>query len=63
MACIAPNLATVVGGDDDSGRRDQVEIAAIPQIGVDDPPTADQLAVRWHTHLDAAMSFGNRTRL
>lgn len=57
------DLALVVGADDDDGRRDQVEIVAIPQIGLDDPPTADQLAVRRHTHLDAAMSLGNRTRL
>lgn len=35
----------VVGAGDYGGGCDQVEIVAISQIGLDDPPTADQLAV------------------
>jgi hypothetical protein len=49
------------------GRADDVtaeaEMAAIAQIGCDDAPTADPLAVRWRTHVGTTMSLGSRTRL
>jgi len=42
---------------------DQVEVVAIPQIGRDDPPPADQPAVRRHRHgAAAADGFGSRTK-
>jgi hypothetical protein len=51
-----------VGSDQHHCRLDQIEMAAIPKIGLDDPPAADQAAVRGGAHGDAAISFGNRTR-
>jgi hypothetical protein len=38
-------------------------MTAIPQIGLDDAPAADQLAARRATHACTAMSLGSRTRL
>jgi hypothetical protein len=31
---------------------------AIPNAGLDDPPTADELAVRWRAHARVASDFG-----
>ena len=38
-------------------------MTAIPQIGLDDAPAADQLAARRRGHVGTAMSLGSRTRL
>src|SRR6516164_2396361 len=48
-------------GDLEIGRFDEIEVVAIPQIGLDDPPPANQLAGR-AGHGDAAMSLGARTK-
>jgi hypothetical protein len=34
------------------------KMIAIPNAGLDDPPTADELAVRWHAHARVASDFG-----
>src|SRR5262245_50791415 len=57
------NLAVVVCPDGDRGGPVEVEIIAIPQIGLDDAPASDQLAARGRSHVGTAMSFGSRTRL
>ncbi len=57
------DLAMVVGSDGDDCGSTEVQIAAIPQIGFDDPPAADQLAARGRGHVGTASSFGSRTRL
>ena len=36
---------------------------AIPDVGLDDPPAADEFAVRWRAHAGVASSLGNRVRL
>ncbi len=36
---------------------------AIPDIGLDDPPAADQLAIGRRAYVAAAMSLGSRARL
>ena len=63
MQCAKGDLTVVVRSDGDRGGIDKVEMIAIPKIGLDDPPAADQLAVRRRTHVGAASNFGNRTRL
>jgi hypothetical protein len=40
-----------------------VEMIAIPNVGLDDPPAAVELAVRRRAHADAASSFGSGVRL
>jgi hypothetical protein len=35
----------------------------IPDVGLDDPPAADELAVRRRAHAGVASSLGNRARL
>ena len=58
------DLAVAVGLDDDHGRLDQVEMVAVPYIGLDDPPPADQLTVHGCANGGAsASSLGSRTRL
>ena len=41
----------------------EVEMIAIPNVGLDDPPTADECAVRWRAHAGVVSSLGNRARL
>jgi hypothetical protein len=36
---------------------------AIPDVGLNDPPTADELTVRGRAHDGVASSLGNRARL
>jgi hypothetical protein len=43
------DLAPAIGADGERGGSDQVEMGAIPYIGLDDPPAADDLLVG---HLD-----------
>lgn len=57
------DLAAAVGCDDQRGGLDQVEMVALPDVGLDDPPPADQPTAHWGGHGDAPKSFGNRTRL
>ena len=57
------DFATVASADGDRRGAAEVEIGAIPKIGLDDAPTADQLAVPRHAHAGTATSFGSRTRL
>jgi hypothetical protein len=37
--------------------------SAIPDVGLDDPPAADQAAIGRSLHPEASKSFGNRARL
>jgi hypothetical protein len=60
------DLASAVAPDGHHGGFDQVEVGTIPQIGLDDPPPANQLAVHRDAHGEASLvasSFGSRTRL
>jgi hypothetical protein len=56
-------LCPAVAADLEISRFDHVEVAAIPQIGLDNPPAADQLACRRPGHGTAAKSLGVRTKL
>jgi hypothetical protein len=57
-------LAAAVLAEADAGGLDQVEIVAVPQIGFDDAPFADQRVGGHPAHAGAsANSFGSRTRL
>jgi hypothetical protein len=49
-------------GDRDRRCPTEIEMIAIPDVGLDDPPTADELAVRC-AHAGVAASLGNRARL
>jgi len=44
----------------DHGRPAEIEIIAIPQISLHDPPLANEFAVRGRAHPGAAMSLGGR---
>lgn len=58
------DLAMPIGADVEHGRPAEVEVAAIPELGRDDPPAADQPASHRSAHGEAsASSFGKRTRL
>jgi hypothetical protein len=58
------NSAHPSRADLEIGRFDHVEIVAVPQIGFDDPPTAEQFAACHRVaHGAAAKSAGARTRL
>lgn len=53
------DLAVTVGPDLHDRGRDQVEVVALPYVGVDDPPAAYQAALDRRGHRDApARSFG-----
>jgi hypothetical protein len=54
-------FAAAVLAKGDVGRLDQIEVVAIPQIGLDDPPPADQLTARGGAHVVTTISFGART--
>jgi hypothetical protein len=57
------DFAVAVGPDGHHGL-DQVEVGAIPQVGLDDPPAADEPAAHRRRHGEApANSLGSRTRL
>ena len=56
-------LAAAVLAEADAGGLDQVEIVAVPQIGFDDPPLADQRVGGRRSCGPSAISFGSRTRL
>jgi hypothetical protein len=56
--------AAAVHAEADAGGLDQVEIVAVPQVGFDDPPRADERVGGGPAHAGAsANSFGKRTRL
>jgi hypothetical protein len=58
------DLAMAVRSDGHGGGRDQVEVVTIPQVGLDDPPAADDPAVHRRRHGEApASSRRSRTRL
>ena len=57
------DFAMVASPDRDRRRTAEVEIIAIPDVGFDDPPAADQLVVRRRAHCGTARSLGSRTRL
>ena len=44
-------------------RAAQIEMSSIPEIGLDDPPAADQSAVGRGFQAEASRSFGSRARL
>ena len=50
-------------GDGQRRRTAEVEVIAIPKVGLDDPPAADQAAVGRGLHAGASRSFGSRARL
>lgn len=41
----------------------EIEVVAIPKIGLDDPPATDELATGGRSHVGAAISLGSRARL
>ena len=57
------DFAMPTGADGDHGRPAEIEIIAIPQISLHDPPTADELAARGRAHAGVSMSLGSRVRL
>jgi hypothetical protein len=50
-------------GDRQRRRAAEIEVSAVPEVGLDDPPAADQPAIRRGLHAQAFRSFGNRARL
>jgi hypothetical protein len=44
-------------------RTAEIEVRSTPKVRLDDPPAADQSAVRRSLHAEASKSFGNRARL
>jgi hypothetical protein len=44
-------------------RPQRSKMIAIPNVGLDDPPPSDELAVRRRAHAGVASSLGNRARL
>jgi hypothetical protein len=50
-------------GDRQGRRTAEIEVSAIPEIGFDDPPAADQAAVGRGLHVEPSRSFGSRARL
>ena len=57
------NFTASVRSNEDRRRTAEVEILAIPDVGLDDPPAADEFAVHRRSHAGAAMSFGSRVKL
>ena len=58
------DLAMPIGADGDRGGFDQIEIVAIPQVGLNDTPSAKERMFGHGVHCGAsARSFGKRTRL
>jgi hypothetical protein len=58
------DFAMAIGTYGNAGRLDEVEVIAIPQIGLDNPPFADERVIADGHHVGAcASSFGKRTRL
>ena len=55
------DLAMAVGSNDHHGEVDEIEVVAIPQIGLDDPSFADQRMGGHVDHAGASRSFGRRT--
>src|SRR5438045_5861037 len=51
-------LTAAVLGKGHAGRLDRIEVVAIPQIGLNDAPPADQLTPRGGIHVAAAISCG-----
>ena len=56
-------LSSAIVVEDNISRLDEIEITAIPQIGLDDLPSADELTVGLRGHGDTANSLGSRIRL
>jgi hypothetical protein len=57
------NFSVAIGTYGDAGRLDEVELIAIPQIGLDNPPFADKRVIADGHQPAPANSFGSRTRL
>jgi len=57
------NFAAPVRSNKDRRWAAKVEILVVPNVGLDDPPAADEFAVHRRSHAGAAMSFGSRIRL
>ena len=57
------DCAAIVSADCKRGGAAQVELGAIPDIGFDNTPWANQGAVGERAHAGAARSLGSRTRL
>ena len=49
--------------DREPRRAAEIEMSAIPEVGLDDPPAADQATVGRGLRAEASNSFGNRARL
>jgi len=56
-------LGPAVIADLEIGRFDKIEIVAIPKIGLEDPPPANQFARGWASHDNAAIALRARTKL
>jgi len=50
-------------GDRQRRRAAQIEVSPVPEVGLYDPPAADQSAIRRGLHAKASRSFGNLARL
>ena len=50
-------------GDRQPRQAAEIEVSSVPEVSLDDPPAANQSAVRRGLHAQAAKSFGNRARL
>ena len=44
-------------------RTAEIEVRSVPKVRLDDPPAADQSAVRRSLNAEASKSFGSRARL
>jgi hypothetical protein len=55
------DFATAVGPDGQHGGADEIEEVPLPEVGLNDPPPADELAVGVPGHA-LSTSFGRRTR-
>ena len=57
------DLAMAVAADRHVGRLDEVEVTAVPQVRLDDPPFADERAFHHSRHGGAPSNLGSRIKL
>lgn len=56
------DLATVAGADGDRGQPIEIEIVALSQIGLDDPPCADERVIADGGHVGVTLARGSLTK-
>ena len=57
------DFAMAIGTHGDAGRLDDVEVIAVPQIGFNNPPLADERVIADGHQPALSKGFGRRTRL